>query len=42
MGFREAIERISFVDDLAQAVLYVLENKLSNNIYNIGTGHDFN
>ena len=29
-----------FVDDLAQAVIYVLENKLSNYLYNVGTGKD--
>ncbi len=30
-----------FVDDLAQAVLFALENKLSDSIYNIGTGIDY-
>ena len=29
-----------FVDDLAQAVLYALENKLSEDLYNVGTGMD--
>ena len=29
-----------FVDDLAEAVLYALENKLSDNLYNIGSGVD--
>ena len=29
-----------FVDDMAQAVVYALENKLSEYLYNIGTGKD--
>jgi len=29
-----------FVDDLAQAVLYALENKLSDFLYNVGSGKD--
>jgi len=29
-----------FVDDLAQAVIYALENKLSEYLYNVGTGKD--
>ena len=29
-----------FVDDLAQAVLYALENKLSEHLYNVGSGKD--
>ena len=29
-----------FVEDFAEAVLYSLENKLSENLYNIGTGKD--
>lgn len=29
-----------FVDDLAGAVVFALENKLSDNLYNIGTGRD--
>jgi GDP-L-fucose synthase len=29
-----------FVDDLAQAVIYALENKLSEHMYNIGSGKD--
>ena len=29
-----------FVDDLADAVFFALENKLSENLYNIGTGKD--
>ena len=29
-----------FVDDLAQAVLYALENKLSDHLYNVGSGKD--
>ncbi|MDC3032187.1 GDP-L-fucose synthase [Bacteroidota bacterium] len=29
-----------FVDYLAQAILYVLENKLSDPLYNVGTGKD--
>ena len=29
-----------FVDDLAQAVLYALENKLSEYLYNVGSGKD--
>ena len=29
-----------FVDDLAEAVVYALENKLSEHLYNIGTGKD--
>ena len=29
-----------FVDDLAQAVIYALENKLSEHLYNIGSGKD--
>ncbi len=34
--FREFL----FVDDLAQAVVYALENKLSEHLYNIGSGKD--
>ena len=29
-----------FVDDLAQAVLYALENKLTDHLYNVGSGKD--
>lgn len=29
-----------FVDDMAEAVVYAFENKLSDNLYNIGTGVD--
>ena len=29
-----------FVDDLAQAVVYALENKLNENLYNVGSGKD--
>lgn len=29
-----------FVDDLADAVFFALENKLSENLYNVGTGKD--
>ena len=29
-----------FVDDLAQAVLHALENKLSEYLYNVGSGKD--
>mgnify|MGYP001219609142 CR=1 FL=1 len=29
-----------FVDDLAQAVVYALENKLDENLYNVGSGKD--
>ena len=29
-----------FVDDLAQAVIFALENKLSEYLYNVGTGKD--
>jgi GDP-L-fucose synthase len=28
------------VDDMADAVVYAFENKLSDNLYNIGTGED--
>ncbi|WP_304343813.1 GDP-L-fucose synthase [Chryseobacterium koreense] len=29
-----------YVDDLAEAVLFAVENKLSENLYNVGTGKD--
>ena len=29
-----------FADDLADAVIFSLENKLSGNLYNIGTGNE--
>ena len=29
-----------FVDDLAQAVIYALENKLTEHLYNVGSGND--
>ena len=29
-----------FVDDLAEAVVHALENKFSDNLYNVGTGKD--
>ena len=29
-----------FVDDLAQAVIYAFENKLSDHLYNVGSGKD--
>jgi nucleoside-diphosphate-sugar epimerase len=32
-------ERISFVDDMAQAVVFALENELPD-LYNVGTGED--
>jgi GDP-L-fucose synthase len=29
-----------FVDDLAEAVVYTLENKLDDHLYNVGSGKD--
>ena len=29
-----------FVDDLAQSVIYALENKLSEHLYNVGSGKE--
>jgi GDP-L-fucose synthase len=29
-----------FVDDLAEAVVYALEHKLTDHLYNVGTGKD--
>ena len=29
-----------FVDDLADAIIYVMKNKLSNPLYNVGSGKD--
>tara|TARA_Y100001954_G_scaffold57551_1_gene62092 strand:+ start:4203 stop:5144 length:942 start_codon:yes stop_codon:yes gene_type:complete len=29
-----------FVDDLAEAIVYAIENRLSENLYNVGTGKD--
>ena len=40
-GVREApMREFLFVDDLADAVCFALENKLPENLYNIGTGKD--
>jgi GDP-L-fucose synthase len=32
----------NFVDDMAQAVVFALENTLPDYLYNVGTGEDLN
>ena len=39
-GSGNPMREFLFVDDLAEAVVYTLENKLSEYLYNIGTGKD--
>ena len=39
-GSGKPLREFLFVDDLAQAVIYALENKLSEYLYNVGTGKD--
>ena len=39
-GTGSPMREFLFVDDLADAVLFTLENKLSEDLYNIGTGKD--
>jgi len=39
-GSGTPLREFLFVDDLAQAVIYALENKLSSHLYNIGSGKD--
>ncbi len=39
-GSGSPMREFLFVDDLADAVYFTLENKLSENLYNVGTGKD--
>ena len=39
-GSGNPLREFLFVDDMADAVVYVLENNLSEHLYNIGTGKD--
>ena len=39
-GTGKPLREFLFVEDLASAVVYAMENKLSDNLYNIGTGKD--
>ena len=39
-GSGTSMREFLFVDDLAQAVLFALENKLPEHLYNVGTGKD--
>lgn len=39
-GSGSPMREFLFVDDMADAVYFALENKLPNNLYNIGTGKD--
>lgn len=39
-GSGSPMREFLFVDDLADAVFFALENKLSENLYNVGTGKD--
>jgi GDP-L-fucose synthase len=39
-GSSTPMREFLFVDDLADAVVYALENKFQDNLYNIGTGVD--
>jgi len=39
-GTGKPMREFLFVDDLADAVLFALENKLSHHLYNVGTGMD--
>ena len=40
-GSGKPMREFLFVDDLAQAVIFALENKLSSHLYNVGSGKDF-
>ena len=39
-GTGKPMREFLFVDDLADAVLFALENKLNHHLYNVGTGRD--
>ena len=39
-GSGTSMREFLFVDDLAQAIIYALENKLSEHLYNVGSGKD--
>jgi GDP-L-fucose synthase len=39
-GSGKPMREFLFVDDLAQAIVYALENKLSEHLYNVGSGKD--
>lgn len=39
-GSGKPMREFLFVDDMADAVVFALENKLSENLYNVGTGKD--
>ena len=39
-GSGKPLRDFLFVDDMANAIIFALENKLPENIYNVGTGHD--
>ena len=39
-GSGTPLREFLFVDDLAKAVIFALENKLPDNLYNVGTGYD--
>lgn len=40
MGSGTPLREFLFVDDLAQAVVFALENNLPEHLYNVGTGED--
>jgi len=39
-GSGKPMREFLFVDDMADAIVFALENKLSENLYNVGTGRD--
>ena len=40
VGIWKSVKRISVVDDLADAVLFSLENHLADSLYNVGSGKE--
>ena len=40
LNYGTPLRNFLFVDDMAEAVVYVLENKLPEYLYNVGSGKD--
>ncbi|GIR19983.1 hypothetical protein CM15mP35_02440 [bacterium] len=40
MGFRKAIKRVSYVNDLADAIKFIINNNVRDELINIGSGEE--
>ena len=40
MGVRSAFKKFLHVDDLAASIMFIIENKINNDLINIGSGQE--